>query len=63
MREGIPDTQAQGLFNKNVGKNENDLYLKDLDKKFSLASKILAYKNANENKTTHVCIDVSFFRI
>ena len=45
MREGIPDTQAQGLFNKNVGKNENDLYLKDLDKKFSLASKILAYEN------------------
>ena len=45
MREGITDTQAQGLFNKNVGKNENDLYLKDLDKEFSLASKILAYEN------------------
>lgn len=48
MREGIPDIQAQGLFNKNVGKNENDLYLKDLDREFSLASKILAYENSKE---------------
>ena len=46
MREGIPDTQAQGLFNKNVGKNENDLYLKVLYREFSLASKILAYENS-----------------
>ena len=39
MREGIPDTQAQGLFNKNVGKNENDLYLK-----------VYLYKTSDEQK-------------
>lgn len=44
MRKGIPNTQTQGLFNKNVGKNENDLYLKELDSEFSLASKILTYE-------------------
>ena len=48
MRKGIPNTQTQGLFNKNVGKNENDLYLKELDNEFSLASKILTYERNKE---------------
>lgn len=43
-RQGIPDTQAQGLFNNNVGQNENDLYLQDLNQRFDLAKKISEYE-------------------
>lgn len=43
LRLGIPDTQTHGLFNKNVGENENDKYLKDLEKEFFLNKKINAY--------------------
>ena len=45
-RRGIPHTQAQGLFNHNVGQNENDIHLKDLDQRFKLAEKIRSYDNS-----------------
>lgn len=43
-RQGIPNTQEQGLFNNNIGQNENDLHLKDLDQRFDLAKKIREYE-------------------
>lgn len=45
-RRGIPHTQAQGLFNHNVGQNENDIHLKDLDQRLKLAEKIRSYDNS-----------------
>lgn len=43
-RRGIPHTQDQGLFNNNVGHNENDIQLKDLNERYDLAQRIKEYK-------------------
>ena len=47
-RRGIPHTQEQGLFNNNVGHNENDVQLKDLNQRFDLAKKIREYDAINK---------------